>query len=50
MILISIFVTVLLWARLSNPYVWIVLFVLVAFGTIGFIDDYRKVVRKTLMV
>lgn len=46
MILISIFVTVLLWARLSNPYVWIVLFVLVAFGTIGFIDDYRKVVRK----
>lgn len=46
MILISIFVTVLLWARLDNPYVWIVLFVLSAFGAIGFIDDYRKVVRK----
>ncbi|WP_417614342.1 phospho-N-acetylmuramoyl-pentapeptide-transferase [Oceanisphaera sp.] len=46
MILISIFVTVLLWARLDNPYVWIVLFVLGAFGAIGFIDDYRKVVRK----
>lgn len=46
MILISIFVTVLLWARLDNPYVWIVLFVLSAFGTIGFVDDYRKVVRK----
>lgn len=46
MILISIFVTVLLWARLNNPYVWIVLFVLGAFGAIGFVDDYRKVVRK----
>lgn len=46
MILISIFVTVLLWARLDNPYVWIVLFVLGAFGAIGFVDDYRKVVRK----
>ena len=46
MILISIFVTVLLWARLDNPYVWIVLFVLSAFGTIGFVDDYRKVVHK----
>lgn len=46
MILISITISVLLWARLSNPYVWIVLFVLVAFGAIGFVDDYRKVVRK----
>ncbi|MBU3823492.1 MAG: phospho-N-acetylmuramoyl-pentapeptide-transferase [Candidatus Oceanisphaera merdipullorum] len=46
MILISIFVTVLLWARLDNPYVWIVLFVLGSFGAIGFVDDYRKVVRK----
>lgn len=46
MILISIFITVLLWARLDNPYVWIVLFVLGAFGAIGFVDDYRKVVRK----
>ncbi|ART80842.1 phospho-N-acetylmuramoyl-pentapeptide-transferase [Oceanisphaera avium] len=46
MILISIFGTVLLWARLDNPYVWIVLFVLGSFGAIGFVDDYRKVVRK----
>ncbi|WP_107850910.1 phospho-N-acetylmuramoyl-pentapeptide-transferase [Oceanimonas marisflavi] len=46
MILIAIFVSVLLWARLSNPYVWVVLFVLGAFGAIGFVDDYRKVVRK----
>lgn len=46
MILIAIFVSVLLWARLDNPYVWVVLFVLGAFGAIGFVDDYRKVVRK----
>ncbi|MGP7734515.1 phospho-N-acetylmuramoyl-pentapeptide-transferase [Oceanimonas smirnovii] len=46
MILIAISVSVLLWARLSNPYVWVVLFVLIAFGAIGFVDDYRKVVRK----
>ncbi|WP_116475218.1 phospho-N-acetylmuramoyl-pentapeptide-transferase [Zobellella maritima] len=46
MILIAIFVSVLLWADLSNPYVWVVLFVLGTFGAIGFVDDYRKVVRK----
>ncbi len=46
MILLSIFLSVILWARLSNPYVWVVLFVLVSFGTIGFVDDYRKVIRK----
>lgn len=46
MILFSISVSTLLWANLSNPYVWCVLFVLLAYGTIGFVDDYRKVVRK----
>ena len=46
MILASILVSVLLWAKLSNPYVWVVLFVLVGYGAIGFVDDYRKVVRK----
>ncbi|MCD8548641.1 MAG: phospho-N-acetylmuramoyl-pentapeptide-transferase [Aeromonadaceae bacterium] len=46
MILFAIAVSVLLWAKLSNPYVWVVLFVLVSFGAIGFVDDYRKVVRK----
>ncbi|EEX37839.1 phospho-N-acetylmuramoyl-pentapeptide-transferase [Vibrio metschnikovii] len=46
MILASISITVLLWANLSNPYVWAVLAVLLGFGVIGFIDDYRKVVRK----
>lgn len=33
----------LLWARLDNPYVWIVLLVTVAFGALGFADDYAKV-------
>ncbi len=36
----------LLWADLSNIYVWTVLLVLVGFGAIGFIDDYRKVAKK----
>ncbi|MGB5445838.1 MAG: phospho-N-acetylmuramoyl-pentapeptide-transferase [Psychromonas sp.] len=36
----------LLWARLDNHYVWIVLFTTLAFGAIGFADDYLKVVRK----
>ena len=46
LILFSIAVSVLLWARLSNPYIWCVLFVLVGYGVVGFVDDYRKVVRK----
>lgn len=46
MILTAIVVSVLLWAYPSNPYVWCVLTVLVGYGIIGFVDDYRKVVRK----
>ena len=46
MILTSITISVLMWAYPSNPYVWCVLFVLIGFGIIGFVDDYRKVVRK----
>ncbi len=46
MILASIFITVLLWADLTNPYVWAVLAVLGGYGAVGFVDDYRKVVRK----
>ncbi len=43
MILGAIVVTTLLWADLTNPYVWAVLFVLTGFGAIGFYDDYLKV-------
>jgi phospho-N-acetylmuramoyl-pentapeptide-transferase len=46
LIIISIVVPTLLWANLRNPYVWIALFGLVAFGLIGFFDDYAKMRRK----
>ncbi|BDY06681.1 phospho-N-acetylmuramoyl-pentapeptide-transferase [Ferrimonas sp. YFM] len=46
MILGGIFVSVLLWGELTNRYVLVMLFVLGSFGAIGFVDDYRKVIRK----
>ena len=46
LILLTIGVSTLLWADLSNAYVWIVLGVMTAFGLIGWVDDYRKVVEK----
>ncbi|MDP5205648.1 phospho-N-acetylmuramoyl-pentapeptide-transferase, partial [Alishewanella sp. SMS9] len=46
LILGSVLISTLLWANLANKYVWVVIFVLVSFGAIGFIDDYRKVIRK----
>lgn len=46
LILASILFSVLLWARLDNHYVLVMLFVIVSFGLIGWADDYRKVVRK----
>ncbi len=47
MILSGLIVATLLWANLSNPYVWIVLFVTLGFGLIGFYDDYLKVTKQT---
>ncbi|MDE3271213.1 phospho-N-acetylmuramoyl-pentapeptide-transferase [Pseudoalteromonas sp. SSM20] len=46
LILGSIFASTLLWADLSNRYVLVTLFVIGSLGAVGFIDDYRKVVRK----
>lgn len=46
LILIGITVATLLWADLSNRFIWIVLMVTLGFGIIGWIDDYRKVVFK----
>src|SRR3569833_700937 len=37
----------LLWASLSNPYVWIAVFVTAAYGLLGFLDDYYKVTKRT---
>ena len=45
LILIAIALSTLLWMDLSNRYVWVVLFVTLGFGWIGWVDDYRKVVR-----
>ncbi|MFN3498179.1 MAG: phospho-N-acetylmuramoyl-pentapeptide-transferase, partial [Pannonibacter indicus] len=47
MILSGLIVSTLLWADLRNPYVWIVLWVTVGFGAIGFYDDYLKVTKAT---
>lgn len=46
LILLSIGITTLLWADLSNRYVWTVLAVTLGTGVIGFIDDYKKVALK----
>jgi len=46
LVLVSIAVTTLLWGDLSNRFIWCVLVVTLGFGVIGWIDDYRKVVRR----
>src|SRR2546429_831388 len=47
MILSGVTVATVLWASPSNPYVWIVLGVTLAFGLVGFYDDYQKVTRQS---
>ena len=46
LILVSIAITTLLWADLGNRFVWVVLAVTLGFGAIGWVDDYKKVVRR----
>ena len=46
LMLIALCISVLLWANLSNLYVWIALFVTMSFGAIGFYDDYQKITKK----
>lgn len=46
LILLAIVLPTLLWADLTNIYVWVTLLVTVGFGVVGFIDDYRKVKYK----
>jgi phospho-N-acetylmuramoyl-pentapeptide-transferase len=46
LILTAICVATLLWADLENHYVWIVLFVTLSFGVIGYVDDYKKLVLQ----
>ena len=47
LILLALTISTLLWADLTNAYVWIVLLVTVGFGLIGFFDDYRKLHRNS---
>jgi phospho-N-acetylmuramoyl-pentapeptide-transferase len=46
-ILLIVTVSVLLWGNLTNAYIWVLTFVTVGMGLIGFVDDYSKVVKKT---
>ena len=46
LILIGIFVSCILWADLSNRFIWIVMIVTFGFGLVGWVDDYRKVAYK----
>lgn len=45
-ILVAVFAATLLWADLSNRFVWVVLFTTLSFGAIGLVDDYKKLVNK----
>ncbi len=44
----ALMVSTLFWARLDNPYVWLLLFVTLSFGLIGFADDYAKVSKQNV--
>lgn len=46
LIIIAILLSTLLWADLSNRYIWLVLIMTLGFGAIGYWDDYRKLVLK----
>jgi len=45
LILFSVLLATLLWADVSNYYVWLVMLAIVGFGLIGFVDDYIKILR-----
>lgn len=46
LMLVAISITTLLWAELSNFYIWLVMAVTLGFGAIGWVDDYQKLVLK----
>jgi len=47
MILVSVIISTLIWVDLGDTFTWIVLFVTLGFGLIGFADDYRKLTRRS---
>ena len=46
LILTAIVVSTVLWADLENRFIWVVLFVTLAFGVIGYVDDYKKLILQ----
>jgi phospho-N-acetylmuramoyl-pentapeptide-transferase len=46
LIVISVLVPTMLWADLSNRFIWLAMFSIIAFGAIGFTDDYLKIIHK----
>jgi phospho-N-acetylmuramoyl-pentapeptide-transferase len=46
LIIASVVISTLLWAKLSSVYVWIIIFATLAFGAVGFADDYLKLVKR----
>ncbi|MDX2447775.1 MAG: phospho-N-acetylmuramoyl-pentapeptide-transferase, partial [Desulfobacterales bacterium] len=46
LILLSILISTLLWANLTNTYIWVVLLIIVGYGIIGFVDDYLMLIKK----
>ncbi len=47
LILLAIIIPTLLWADLTNLYIWVTLLVTTGYGAVGFIDDYLKIIRKS---
>jgi phospho-N-acetylmuramoyl-pentapeptide-transferase len=46
LLIVSVVISTLLWARLSSPYVWVIIIATIAFGAVGFTDDYLKLVKR----
>ena len=46
LVIASVVISTLLWARLSSPYVWVIIVATIAFGAVGFADDYLKLVKR----
>src|SRR5579875_2977253 len=47
LILLAICISTLLWVDLRNPYIWVVLFVTLGYGALGFRDDYLKLTKRS---
>jgi len=46
LIVLAVVIPTLLWANLTNSYIWVAVFVTIGYGAVGFYDDYQKVIRK----